>query len=88
MLGPTMAITQFNFCKSICFYKHAHNLRPKGSPDMILRTFYMTFWLKQMGYLPRRVHPKQNRRPSVQARGPGSAAPSGCVGLRSSDPRE
>ena len=53
-----MGITQFNLNKNICFYKYAHNSGPKGSPDMILSAFDMTFHDKNEGIPPRACKPR------------------------------
>ena len=42
------------------FYKYAHILGPKESPDMILNIFDVKFDEKKMRYLPGPVYPPEN----------------------------
>ena len=36
-----MGLTQLKLSQNTCFYKYAHNSGSRGSPDMILITFYV-----------------------------------------------
>ena len=48
-----MVSTQSVLSKNTCFYKYAHNLGPKGAPDMILTHSTWNFMRKEISYLPR-----------------------------------
>ena len=62
-----MGLTQSVLGKNICFYKYAHNLGTRGSPDMILTRFDVKFHEKQNELPPRACSPlKKLQKNNVQ----------------------
>ena len=58
---PTMVRTPNDLCKGTSFYKNAHILAPKRSPDMIFTALEVkSFMTNTRGYLPAPVDPKLN----------------------------
>ena len=53
----TMGLTQSVLPKNICLYKYAHNLGPKGSPDMIPTAFDVKFHETKHEIPPRACRP-------------------------------